>query len=95
MRKYRVNESELFNLNSMYDLLQCRLCETKGKEWSDTVERLNEVENLLDKAPYIGAEVDWNTLKRIREIRDERNLIRYTVALENGATDREAESAFM
>ena len=31
----------------------------------------------MDQAPHVGSLVDWPTLKRIREIKDERQIIRY------------------
>lgn len=103
MKKYRVNGSEYFNLNSMYEHLKSMEIDMinapKGaytnEQFSELFDRLEEVENLMDKAPCIGARVDWPTLKRIREIRDERNLIRYSIALENGASEKEAGYAFM
>lgn len=99
MKKYRVNESENFNLHSMHDHLYCRLYECIEEKRFDEVEKieelLEEVEMLIDKAPCIGSLVDWTTLKRIREIRDERNLIRYNRAKSNGANELEASNAFM
>lgn len=42
------------------------------------------IENLLSKANCPGDLVDWTTLKRIREIRDERYMMGYEKALEKG-----------
>lgn len=102
MRKYRVNESEHFNLVQMYEHLKCLQYEMEEEyekfteeQFSELYDRIEEVEKLMDKAPHIGATVDWPTLKRIREIRDERNLIRYSRALENGASEKEAGDAFL
>lgn len=102
MRKYRVNGSEHFNLISMYEHLKCLEIEMieeyerfTEEQFDELLDRIEEVEKLMDKAPCIGARVDWTTLKRIREIRDERNLIRYSRALENGASEKEAGYAFM
>lgn len=103
MKKYRVNGSEHFNLNSMYEHLKCLEIDMieaprgtfTNEQFSELFDRLEEVEELLDKAPCIGARVDWPTLKRIREIRDERNLIRYSIALKNGASEKEAGDAFL
>ena len=96
---YRVNESEHFNLQSMHDKLMCQRYEAEeNNDWdayNAVTERIEEVESLLGKAPCIGARVDWPTLKRIREIRDERNMIRYSAALANGASERDAANAFM
>ena len=98
MKKYRVNESERFNLCSMYDHLKCAeidLMEGKRDDWDYIEDRLREIEMLMDKAPCVGALVDWPTLKRIREIRDERNLIRYSNALAEGESEEKAAYAFM
>lgn len=103
MKKYRVNGSEHFNLISMYEHLKCleidMIDAPRGtftdEQFDELFDRLEEIESLMDKAPCIGATVDWPTLKRIREIRDERNLIRYSIALENGASEKEAGYAFM
>ena len=48
----------------------------------------------MEKAYCVGALVDWPTLKRIREIREERQLIRYNTCLAAGASEREAAQAF-
>lgn len=97
-KKYRVSESEHFNLISMYDKVKCWQFDLEEglREDADYVEnRLAEIEALLEKAPCVGSLVDLETLKRIREIRDERNLIRYGIAKENGATEQQAGYAFM
>lgn len=96
-KKYRVNESEVFNLQSMYDKLNVWLIEMQDgeREWDETIfERLEEVEDLMNKAYGVGALVDWNTLKRIREIKDERQMIRYTRSLAAGHSERDAAIAF-
>lgn len=99
VKRYRVNESEVFNLNSMYDHLKCMEIDARENgDWDALYkieERIEEVENLLESARYIGALVTWPQLKRIREIRDERNVIRYNIAIRNGASDREAGDAIM
>lgn len=96
MKKYRVNESEHFNLMSMYDHLKCmEIDAVETGEWPDGLEeRIEEVEMLLDKAYCVGALVDWPTLKRIREIKDERQLIRYSKSLAAGSNERDAALAF-
>lgn len=96
MKKYRVNESEHFNLMSMYDHLKCmEIDAVETGEWPDGLEeRVEEVETLLDKAYCVGALVDWPTLKRIREIKDERQLIRYSKSLAAGNNERDAALAF-
>ena len=99
MKKYRVNESEHFNLMSMYDHLKyLEIDARENDDWEalDKVEeRIEEVENLLESAYCIGALVTWPQLKRIREIRDERNAIRYNIAIRNGASERDAGYAIM
>ena len=99
MKKYRVNESENFNLMSMYDHLKCLEIDAReNNDWEtlDKVEkRIEEVENLLESAYCIGALVTWPQLKRICEIRDERNAIRYNTAIQNGVSDRDAGYAIM
>ena len=99
MKKYRVSESEHFNLMSMYDHLKCMEIDAQeNNEWEELEkieERIQEVESLLESAYCIGALVTWPQLKRIREIKDERNMIRYNIALKNGASERDAGYAFV
>ena len=99
MKKYRVNESEHFNLMSMYDHLKCLEIDVIESNDNDALDgiwmRIDEVEKLMDVAYCIGALVTWEQLKRIREIRDERNLIRYGIAKANGASESDAAYAFM
>ena len=97
MKKYRVNSTEHFNLHSMYDHLKCIEIDMEEGTipWDDAVlDRLEELEDLMDKAPWVGSMVDWPTLKRIREIKDERHMIRYTTCLAAGAEERDAALAF-
>lgn len=98
MRKYRVNSSEHFNLMSMREKLYVLRDEALESNNWDEVEaaedRISEVEALLDKAPYVGSLVDWSTLKRIREIKEERQYIRYNRCLSSGMTEAEAALAF-
>lgn len=102
MKKYRVNGSELFNLQSMYDKLKCDEIDmmeapansVSDSEWDELQKRLDEVENLMEKAPCIGALVDWTTLKRIREIKAERQLLRYNTCIANGASEKDASLSF-
>lgn len=101
VKKYRVNESEHFNLMSMYDKLRAEMIELEESENPDwdrydrLEERLHEVGELLEDAYCVGALVTWSQLKRIREIRDERNAIRYQIAIEGGASEKDAGYAFM
>lgn len=102
MKKYRVNESEHFNLYSMYDHLRCIEIDMQEappgsyteEQWDDIEDRISEVEELMEKACCVGALVDWPTLKRIREIKNERQMIRYSRSLEAGAAERDAAVAF-
>lgn len=101
-KKSRVNGSEHFNLMSMNDHLRCIEIDFKeapagtytSEQWDDLEKRITEVEELLEKAYCIGALVDWPTLKRIREIQAERQLIRYTRCLAAGSSERDAALAF-
>lgn len=63
--------------------------------WDDSVlDRIDEVERLMDKAYCVGAMVDWPTLKRIREIKDERQMIRYATCIAAGANESDAALSF-
>lgn len=99
MKKYRVNESEHLNLMSMYDHLKCLEIDAReNDDWSaleKVEEQLEEVESLLESAYCIGALVTWPQLKRIREIRDERNSIRYNIAIQNDVSNQDAGYAIM
>lgn len=98
VKKYRVNESEHFNLSSMYDHLKVReieMEESGNYDGSDELHtRIAEVEDLMEKAPFVGSLVDWPTLKRIREIKDERQMIRYACSLAAGSSEQDAALAF-
>ena len=102
MKKYRVNESEHFNLYSMYDKLKCVEIDMQeapahtytDEQWDEIEERISEVEELMEKAYCVGALVEWPTLKRIREIKEERQLIRYNISLMQGTPERDAALAF-
>jgi len=101
-KKYRVNESELFNLESMYEHLKCREDELREaprgmvttEMWDELYARLDEIESLMDKAYCVGALVDWQTLKRVREIKSERQWIRYNCSPAAGSSELEAGLAF-
>ena len=75
MKMYRVNTSEITNLNSMYDHLKCMeeemvMGETEfdETEWDELSDRISEIEELMKKAYCVGALVDWPTLKRIIQV---------------------------
>lgn len=101
-KKYRVNESEHFNLLSMYERLRCIEIDMREdalhayteKQWDEIEERISEVEELIEKAYCVGALVDWDTLKRIREIKEERQLLRYIACMQQGASEKDAAIAF-
>ena len=96
-KKYRVNGSEHFNLHSMYEKLKCiEIDMDEGTIPYDEkiIDRIEEVEKLMDAAPYVGSLVDWPTLKRIREIKEERQMIRYATCLAQGTPENEAAMAF-
>lgn len=92
MKKYRVSGSEITNLYSMYDYLRVRMYDMEdapqgnytGEQWEEIYSRVEEVERLIDKAPCAGSLVDWQTLRRIREIKEERQRIRYERSLAAG-----------
>ncbi|MBS5511754.1 MAG: hypothetical protein KHX30_10640 [Clostridium sp.] len=102
MKKYRVSSSEHFNLMSMYDKLKCQQIDMDEApphtytevQFEELDKRLEEINQLMEKAYCVGALVDWPTLKRIREIREGRQLIRYNTCLAAGASEREAAQAF-
>lgn len=99
MKKYRINESEHFNLFSMYDHLKVVEYQMEeagtysAEEWSNLYKSLEKVQSLMEKATCVGALVDWPTLKAIREIQAERQMIRYQTCLADGSEEREAAIA--
>lgn len=96
-KKYRVNGTEHFNLYSMYEKLKCiEIDMNEGTIPYDEklYDRIEEIERLMDEAPYVGALVDWPTLKRIREIKEERQMIRYATCLADGTPEQDAALAF-
>lgn len=101
-KKYRVSESEHFNLYSMYDKLKCLEIDMQEapphtyseEQWNDLDNRIKEVEGLMEKACCVGALVDWPTLQQIRKIKEERQMIRYMTCLNQGVPEREAGLSF-
>ena len=96
-KKYRINGSEHFNLFSMYEKLKCiEIDMVEGTiPWDKKIlDRIDEVEKLMDAAPFVGSLVDWPTLKRIREIKEERQMIRYANSLAAGVPENEAAMSF-
>ena len=100
-KKYRVNGTEHFNLCSMRTHLKCIEIDFEEgtipwdeKQYEELQDRIEEVEKLMDAAPCVGSLVDWPTLKRIREIKDERQMIRYAKCLAAGDSESEAALAF-
>ena len=95
-KKYRVNGSEHFNLMSMYEKLKCMeidMDEGTIPYDENVLDRIEEIEKLMDAAPYVGSLVDWPTLKRIREIKNERKMIRYATCIAQGTPENEAAMA--
>lgn len=87
---------------SMYDKLKCQQIDMEEApahtyteaQFEELDKRLEEINQLMEKAFCVGALVDWPTLKRIREIKEERQLIRYNTCLAAGLSEREAALAF-
>lgn len=98
MKLYRVNRSEVEELYSMKEKLAVLRLEAidEGRyEEADYYEdRYAEVTELFVKAYHPGAQVDWLTLKRIREIKAERQAIRYGACLAAGMSEKKAAYAF-
>ena len=98
MKLYRVNSTEVEELFSMKEKLEVlRLDAIDERRYDDAdryEERLKELDGLIRKAYYVGAQVDWPTLKRIREIKAERQAIRYGKALAAGMPENKAAHAF-
>ena len=63
-------------------------------QWDEIENRMDEVESLMKKAYCVGALVDWPTLKRIREIKEERQLIRYNRCMAQGMPEQDAARVF-
>lgn len=95
---YRVNESEHFNLMSMYDHIMVLRDDAIDSGDYDAAEKyqaqVDEVIELMDKAPCVGARVTWPVLSRIRAIQHERQLIRYQAGLAAGSSEPDAALAF-
>ena len=102
MKKYRVNASEYTNLCSMYDRLKCMeidMLEATKDSYSDTdfaelEARISEIEQLMEVAYGVGALVEWKVLSRIREIKQERQLLRYHTSIACGSSQKHANMAF-
>ena len=102
MKKYRVSSTEHFNLLSMYDKLKCQEIDMEEApahtytedQWKALYDRLEEINRLMEEAYCVGALVSWQTLKRIREIKEERQLIRYNVCMAQGVSEKDAAIAF-
>ena len=97
MKKYRVNSSEVTNLESMRVHLQNIMYDMWAGDipWDKAVEaKYEEVNHLCKVARFPGDLVDWPTLARIRAIRDERNALRYAQCLNAGMDEERASYAF-
>lgn len=79
-KRYRVSSNEHFNLMSMMDKVMVQVYEARENGTIEEMEaaeaRMDEMNNLLEKAPCVGALVDWPTLARIREIAATRETMR-------------------
>lgn len=79
-KRYRVSSDEHFNLMSMMDKVMVQVYEAREngsfEEQEAAEARMDEMNELLEKAPYVGALVDWPTLARIREIAVARETMR-------------------
>jgi hypothetical protein len=78
-------------LKEAYDYLDARY----NHKIADEVEKqaVSLVRAEMEKAYCVGALVDWETLKAIREIQEERRLIRYARCLAAGDNEKEAAIA--
>lgn len=79
-KRYRVSSDEHFNLMSMMDKVMVQVYEAREngsfEEQEAAEARMDEMNDLLEKAPCVGALVDWPTLARIREIAVARETMR-------------------
>lgn len=99
MKLYRVNGrevEELFSMKEKLGVLRNEAIDEGRYDEADLYEeRLEEVDNLVSKAWYAGALVDWPSLKRIREIKAERCAMRYGACIAAGLSEKKAAYAFM
>lgn len=99
MKLYRVNSKEveeLFSMREKLKVLYQEAIDEKRYEEADALdERIEELYQLTNKAWHPGAQVDWATLKRIREIKAKRQSIRYGKCLAAGMSEHKAAYAFM
>ena len=100
-KKYRINSAEHFNLFSMYEKLKAieidfdeGIVPWDAQKYDALQSKISEVEKLMDAAPWVGSLVDWPTLKRIREIKEERQMARYMTCLAQGTPENEAALSF-
>lgn len=98
MKLYRVNSTEveeLFSMKEKLEVLRLDAIDERRYDEADLYEeRLGELDGLIRKAWRPGAQVDWPTLKRIREIKAERQAIRYGKCLAAGMPEDKAAHAF-
>ena len=100
MKRYFVNESERFNLDSMRTHLQVMndddyagIKVTDGRTAEERETLIEEIEQLLSEAMFKGT-VTGPQLGRIRQIVAERQMIRYTTCLAAGMSEQDAAYAF-
>lgn len=102
MKKYRVNASQYTNLCCMYDKLKCEEIDmleaprgsNNNADFEQLEARISELEYLMREAYGVGALVEWKVLSRIREIKQERQQIRYENALASSTTRKYANMAY-
>ena len=105
VKTYWCNNSMKFNLDSMYTHLEVARDELRdneieyvyicGKKYDlDNIDDLiDEVGDLLSKALY--TKVTGREYGRIKQLCEERKLIRYTTCLAHGMSEEDAGYAFM
>jgi len=103
-RKYFCNSSMKFNLDSMYTHVKVIAFDMEdgkinsvnicGDTWTvDTIyDLLEELSDLLDKAVF--GKVTGKEYGRIKDISQERQMIRYMTCLASGMSERDAGYAF-
>ena len=102
-RKYWVKQNMRFNLDSMHDHVWCLIYDMEDGLY-DTVELLGEQMD-VDRLYELKDELEELSVKawgkvtgkeygRIKEISDERNLIRYAMCINSGMSESDASLAF-
>ena len=102
-RKYLVKENYRFNLDSMINLVHCCIYDIEDGK-TEKVELLGEemdiprLEQLLEELYDLNSKayyrVTGKEYGRIKQISDERNLIRYIKCINAGMSENDASLAF-